>query len=146
MRQPVPVSAPPVVTLRLHVIALVRQLLLRSLPGTFFLLLGTRWSQVVLVFIGLTLIVCLDGAALFVWRSYRVHVRYDRILVRRRRLAAIEEIIYPIPGLRGLTRRQSFMGWLVDTGTLTIALPDRTVRLAMLTPFSATAGVVGFDC
>lgn len=143
--QPLHVGFPASIILRRHITVLIGKLL----GITIFWLLSITVSSLVVNFLPAIVATVLAagsaGVVVVEWRTFTVTIRYDRILVRRLRFVVIEEVIYPIPGLHGLSRRQSFAGSLIDAGTLTITLPDRSIRLSLLTPFSAAACALGFD-
>jgi hypothetical protein len=146
MRQPAPIVPGPAITLRRHPLAALPLIMIRAFIGVFLAAMGIAHSSPILLMIGLLAGSVMAGYALHAWRVYAVSVRYDRILVRQLRRGRIQQDLYPIPGLRGLMRRQSILSQAFDLGTIIIHLPDRTLRLTMLAPYSAIATVFGFDC
>ena len=131
------------VTLRRHFVALVPRLLIGMIPGLSILTAGVLMDKTGLLFLGavITLIVLVFRIA--AWRTFAISVRYDRIRIRYFGLG-VQQITYPIPGLRGLTCKQHPVGMLWDTGTLILTLPDKTLEFTMLTPYSMLNDALGW--
>lgn len=134
------------VTLHRHPIALVPKLIVHLLPGMILSAIGMLRDVPILLLAGLALAFLLNTYHWMAWKIFSVRVRYDRIVVRHLHYGRIQEDIYPVPGRNGITRQQSWIGRRIDTGALTLYPPNHTIRLTMLTPFSATADVLGVDC
>ena len=134
-----------IVILRHHPIALLAQLFTCFFLGMILSAIGVLGHVESLIIAGILLALLLAAYAWQAWRIFTVHVRYDRIIIRHLRLGSIQEDIYPVPGRNGMTRRQSPLDRPIDTGAITLYLPDHTVRLSMLTPFSAATRVLGLD-
>ena len=135
---------PRTLILREHPLALVSPLLallaLAALVAGAAALLG---DPRVLV-LGLAGILATGLIRVAAWRTFVISVRYDRVKVRQLRLILVRHTTYALPGFRGLTCEQGIFGRLCDTGTLVIALPDRTLRFALLTPYSEINHTLGW--
>jgi hypothetical protein len=131
------------VTLRRHVVALVPRLLPRMLLGLVLPAAGLLRHNIVMMIAGVAVTIVLVALQIAAWRIFMISVRYDRIRIRYFRLG-IQQVTYPIPGLRGLTCKQHPVGMLWDVGTLILILPDKTLRFTMLTPYSLLNDALGW--
>lgn len=133
------------IVLQQHTMALVPRLLPHTVLPGICIISGDRWHLPLLVIVGIVWMVSAAVIHAMAWRAYKIRLQHERIEIRRLRFGTIEQVMYALPGLRGITRQESFLGRLFDVGTIAIMLPDRTIYLTMLTPFSQTADVLGFD-
>jgi hypothetical protein len=144
--RPIPpaVAQPSTVTLRYHPIVLVPQLLLLLALLAVAVLASMLLHDARVLAGGALLALVALAEQIAAWRLFTVTIRYDRINVRRLRAIFIRQETYALPSFGGLTYEQGFVGRMWNTGTLIMALPGRTIRLRLLTPYSEIQRMLGW--
>jgi hypothetical protein len=96
-----------------------------------------------LIAVGATLITGLFAAArVRAWFLFAITFTAQWVVVQESRFGIPQTTSYPYVSIRSTTCFQGPLGWLYDSGTLTLTLATHTRRFTGLTPYSLLATVL----